>query len=602
MNDSSVSADSLPTRTLLLGLWRHLSRRRQLQVWLLLVLMLISGMAEMMSLGAVLPFLAAITDTQRLWDLPVIQDLAGTFGLTSANQLLLPATFVFASVAVLAALIRIINLWLNGRLAAAVGTDLSCEAFRRTLYQPYVVHVQRNSAAAIATSTTQTAATVVSLYALLRLVMSTVVATCLLAGLLIIDAPLATAAAATFVTAYLSLFILTRRELRVNSKKIADASIQQVKALQEGLGAIREVLLDGNQPYYLKLYRDADYPQRHFQARNVFLGSFPRFALEALGIVSLAMFAGFISYQKGNSASAVPIIGAFALGAQRLLPALQQVYSGYTALKGHNAAIHDVLLMLDQPISPEVNITDFTDASLNHCIQFEHVDFCYQANETSNVLNQINLNIRSGEKIGIIGPTGSGKSTLIDLIMGLLPPSSGRIMIDGLDLHESGHPERLLSWRSKIAHVPQTIYLSDSSIAENIAFGVPGRSIDMSQVKLAALGAQLSSFIESCPDGYNTFVGERGVRLSGGQRQRIGIARALYKDARVILFDEATSALDSDTEAAVMNSIDGLNSESTIIIIAHRLSTIQSCDRVIKLVDGTIALDGPPSLVLEAQA
>ena len=191
------------------------------------------------------------------------------------------------------------------------------------------------------------------------------------------------------------------------------------------------------------------------------------------------------------------------------MPALQQVYSGYTALKGHNAAIHDVLLMLDQPISPEVNITDFTDASLNHCIQFEHVDFCYQANETSNVLNQINLNIRSGEKIGIIGPTGSGKSTLIDLIMGLLPPSSGRIMIDGLDLHESGHPERLLSWRSKIAHVPQTIYLSDSSIAENIAFGVPGRSIDMSQVKLAALGAQLSSFIESCPDGYNTFVGER---------------------------------------------------------------------------------------------
>ena len=300
MNDSSVSADSLPTRTLLLGLWRHLSRRRQLQVWLLLVLMLISGMAEMMSLGAVLPF----------WLLLLILKGFGTFlsykiwqvpsGLTSANQLLLPATFVFASVAVLAALIRIINLWLNGRLAAAVGTDLSCEAFRRTLYQPYVVHVQRNSAAAIATSTTQTAATVVSLYALLRLVMSTVVATCLLAGLLIIDAPLATAAAATFVTAYLSLFILTRRELRVNSKKIADASIQQVKALQEGLGAIREVLLDGNQPYYLKLYRDADYPQRHFQARNVFLGSFPRFALEALGhsFVSYVCWLYFLSKRK----------------------------------------------------------------------------------------------------------------------------------------------------------------------------------------------------------------------------------------------------------------------------------------------------------------
>ena len=193
----------------------------------------------------------------------------------------------------------------------------------------------------------------------------------------------------------------------------------------------------------------------------------------------------------------------------------------------------------------------------------------------------------------MIGSTGSGKSTIVDILMGLLTPTAGQLLVDGADLHDPEHPERLASWRASIAHVPQSIYLADSSIAENIAFGVPRNEIDLDRVKFAAEQAQIASFIESSSDSYNSFVGERGIRLSGGQRQRIGIARALYKQARVLVLDEATSALDTCTEQAVMDAVDVLNQELSIVMIAHRLSTVQGCDRVLKVNNGTLVDDGP---------
>jgi len=271
------------TRTLLRGIWGHLSRRRRIQLALLLLVMLASGGAELVSLGAVLPFLAVLSDPERLWQQPLIQALAARLGFTAASDLLLPATLAFAAAAVLAALIRLTNLWLNGRLAAAVGSDLSCEAYRRTLYQPYGVHVQRNSAAVITGTTTQIGRTVAALTALLQLITAAVVALGLLTGLLLIDWPVALGAAALFGSVYGLLAITARKELRRNSQRIAAAAKQQIKALQEGLGAIRDVLLDGNQRTYVEIYRQADRPQRQLQAKNQFLGAFPRYAVEALG-------------------------------------------------------------------------------------------------------------------------------------------------------------------------------------------------------------------------------------------------------------------------------------------------------------------------------
>ena len=218
------------------------------------------------------------------------------------------------------------------------------------------------------------------------------------------------------------------------------------------------------------------------------------------------------------------------------------------------------------------------------------------------VLDGLSFEIKKGQRVGLIGSTGSGKSTTVDLLMGLLEPSSGQITVDGDSINNHAEPELLIAWRAAIAHVPQMIYLADRSIAENIAFGVADAQLDLERVKLAAQQAQIAEFIESSPHGYNTFVGERGIRLSGGQRQRIGIARALYKQARVLVFDEATSALDNATESALMEAIEGLSRELTIVMIAHRLSTVQRCDRVIELEAGRLKRQGTYEQVVVARS
>lgn len=579
----------------MLGLWTHVSQRRRIQLGLLLVVILASGGAELVSLGAVLPFLAVLTNPETLWQQPLMQPLAAQFGFTRASDLLLPATLTFAVAAVLAALIRLTNLWLNGRLAAAIGSDLSCEAYRRTLYQPYEVHVQRNSAEVITSTTTQIGSTVVAINSLLLLISSALVGAGLLIGLLLIDAAVALCTAALFGIAYTLLGIANRRELRRNGQKIAKASSQQLKALQEGLGSIRDVLLDSSQSAYIQIYQQADRPQRLLQAKNNFLSVFPRYAFEALGMVAIALLGGLLVLQRGSGASVIPLLGALALGAQRLLPALQQIYSSWALLKASNAAIHAVLAMLDQPLPSLVQATK--PSLLHDRVRFEGVHFCYLS-EQPEVLRGLDLEIRRGERIGLIGSTGSGKSTTVDLLMGLLAPTSGKVLVDGKDLHDPAHPQRLVAWRAAIAHVPQSIYLADSSIAENIAFGVPREKIDLARVQQAASQAQIASFIESSPEGYSLLVGERGVRLSGGQRQRIGIARALYKKAQVLVFDEATSALDTATEQALMDAVNKLSNTLTIVMIAHRLSTVKCCDRVIRLDDGLVEACGSPDSVI----
>ena len=589
MPTSSVTIPPPSTRTLLLGIWGHISRRRRIQLCLLLCVMLASGGAELVSLGSVLPFLAVLSDPERLWQHPLVQALASRAGLSQSSELLLPATLAFAMAAVLTALIRLANLWLNGRLAAAVGSDLSCEAYRRTLYQPYGVHLQRNSAAVITATTTQISRTVSALTSLLQLITAAVVTLGLLAGLLLIDWAVALGAAVLFGSLYGLLAITTRKELRRNSQRIAAAARQQIKALQEGLGAIRDVLLDGSQRTYVDVYRQADWPQRQLQAKNVFLSVFPRYAVEAIGLVAIALLGWLLLMQQGSGVDVIPLLGALALGAQRLLPALQQMYHNWSGVKSCIADLAGVLEMLNQPLPTQVNVAE--PLPLREGIRLQGVHFRYGP-EQPEVLQGLDLEIRRGERIGLIGITGSGKSTTVDLLMGLLAPTAGKVLVDGVDLHDPAHPQRLAAWRAAIAHVPQSIYLADSSIAENIAFGVPRQQIDLARVKQAAVQAQIASFIEGSDQGYQSFVGERGIRLSGGQRQRIGIARALYKQARVLVFDEATSSLDTSTEEAVMAAVEGLSKELTIVLIAHRLSTLKRCDRILKLERGIVSGDG----------
>jgi ATP-binding cassette subfamily B protein len=357
------------------------------------------------------------------------------------------------------------------------------------------------------------------------------------------------------------------------------------------------VLLDGTQPVYCDQYRQVDRRLRQAQCNNTFISQSPRFVMEALGMVLIAVLAYVLSLRAGGIAPSLPVLGALALGAQRLLPALQQAYSAWQSIAGNQASLADVMGLLDQPLPEELLLPLPPPLHFSRAIRFEAVRFRYDA-QAPWVVDGLDFTIPKGARVGFVGSTGSGKSTTLDLLMGLLPPSQGRILIDDVELSSRG----IRAWQQAIAHVPQSIYLADATLAENIAFGVRPEAIDSSRVHEAARQAQIADFIEAGAGGYQARVGERGVRLSGGQRQRIGIARALYKRASVLVFDEATSALDNATEQSVMNTIDGLDRELTILMIAHRLTTVQHCDMIIELDHGKVVAIGTYAELLDRSA
>jgi ATP-binding cassette subfamily B protein len=309
--------------------------------------------------------------------------------------------------------------------------------------------------------------------------------------------------------------------------------------------------------------------------------------MEAFGMALIAAFVLVLSLRPGGVTAALPILGMLALGAQRLLPLMQQIYSNWSAVDGGKFALADVLTLLDQPLPADVNQPAPQPLKLRSSICFDNVRFRYEINGPW-VIDGVDFVIQAGARVGLIGHTGSGKSTAIDLLMGLLEPTQGRILVDGNPISL----DHRRAWQLSVAHVPQNIFLADATIAENIAFGIPSDEIDIERVRKASEQARIAEFIESRPEAYNSTVGERGVRLSGGQRQRICIARALYKQANVLIFDEATSALDNETEQAVMQVIEDLSKDLTLIIIAHRLTTLKNCTQILELGGGRIKRAG----------
>jgi ABC-type multidrug transport system fused ATPase/permease subunit len=578
---------------LLACLWQHLNRRRQRQFWLLIGLMIVSAFAEVISMGAVLPFLSVLVSPDLVFNHPIVADMALTWGITSADQLVLPLTITFAALALIAGAIRMLLLWVSSQLASACGADLSIKVYRSTLFQPYHVHVTRNSSAVISgLGKVETAANLLS--QLLILISAIVLLLAIMIALIAIDPMVASVAALGFGGSYGLISWLARRQLYRNSQRIAHEQTQIIKAIQEGLGGIRDVLLDATQLVYCAVYRKADMPLRKAKANNVFISGSPRPAMEALGMVLIAVLAYVLTRQTGGIATALPVLGALALGAQRLLPALQQSYSAWSNITGSHASLADAIALLDQPLPIELLQPAPAPRPFQDSVRFDDVRFRYTSDGPW-VLDCLNLTIPKGARIGFVGSTGSGKSTTLDLLMGLLIPSEGGLLVDGQPI--SGN--HLRAWQRTIAHVPQGIYLADTTLAENIAFGVPYDDIDLNRVRQAARQAQIADFIESSPEGYQAYVGERGIRLSGGQRQRIGIARALYKQASVLVFDEATSALDNATEQSVMTSIEGLNRDLTILIIAHRLTTVQRCDTIVELEHGRVVAQGTYEQLLD---
>jgi len=570
-------------------LWRHFSIRRQRQLAFLLLLMIVASFAEVLSIGAVFPFLAALTSPERLYSSTSLAPVIQVMQIDSPQKLLLPLTVLFAGTALIAGVMRILLLKISTSLSFEIGADISMGIYERTLHQPYTVHISRSSSEVINGISGKTSSVIYNVITpSLTLLSSAVMLFAILLVLLLINPLVAILSFATFGLLYSVIVGYSRKKLSVYSDSVAKESTRVIKLLQDGLGGIRDILLDGSQKTYCDVYRDADRFLRNSQAKITFIAQSPRYAMEAIGMMLIALLAFMMTSQsEGGVATAIPIIGALALGAQRLLPVLQQAFNSWACILGSQSSLEDTLNLLDQPLPELENRLIVNPITFNEKIRLNQIYFKY-SEDLPTVLKNLSLEIPKGSRVGFIGTTGSGKSTLLDILMGLLIADTGTLEVDGKIISKRNQH----FWQAHIAHVPQAIFLSDSTIEENIAFGIPLNEIDHSRVIYAANQAQISDLIDSLPLQYKTLVGERGVRLSGGQRQRIGIARALYKQADVIVFDEATSALDNETENEVMQAIESLSDRLTIIMVAHRLSTLRSCNKIVELGNGGVVKVG----------
>jgi ABC-type multidrug transport system fused ATPase/permease subunit len=571
------------TLPILFKVWKHITPKRQKQFYFLMILIILSSFTEILSISAVIPFLVALMSPEKFYKMEFIQTITNFFNIYP-EQLLLPLTVIFCFVVLCAAVIRLVLLKTSTVVAFAAGADLSADIYRKTLYQPYSSHLARNSSEIISGITIKTNAVIYSaIVPTITLITSTFLFLSILGVLLYMDPTISLTMFFCFGLIYGFMIYFTGAKKIQNSQKISQESNNAIKTLQEGLGGIRDVLIDGTQDIYCSLYKKADWRLRQAQGNNLFVSQSPRFVVEAVGIILIVVLAFFLSNQPNGLESALPILGAMALGMQRLLPAIQQAYSSWSSVQGGHELLKDTLYLLDQPLPSYLEISSSFQVDFQENIKLENIWFRYDESMPW-VLRDLNLNIPKGVKMGFIGETGAGKSTLLDIIMGLLSPTKGIVNVDSITITQN----YLNTWRNHIAHVPQVIYLADTSIEENIAFGIPKELIDRKRVKEAAIRAQIEEVIQNLPKGYETIVGERGVRLSGGQRQRIGIARALYKKAKIIILDEATSALDSKTEEAVMQAITECDEQYTLLVIAHRISTLKNCSKIIKLHNGSV--------------
>jgi ATP-binding cassette subfamily B protein len=557
--------------------------------------MLVSAIMEVANLAAVIPFLSALSNPVSLLEKQHWQPALTFFEIGSASKLVLLLTMTFIIITVINNLLRMLVLYIQTYLSARIATEIGCLVYEHILLQPYEYHIRQNSSDLITLISTDTATISNGVMGPLLLVISNgMIAVGLLIGLLVLDPIAMLVALLALGIAYLLIYRLRQKALVHSSQLMTQNNQQQIKIVQESLGGIQNVILANTYPFFQNLYARSNYAVQDAYASILLTSSMPRYGIEMIAMVFIGVLALSL-VKSGNFEAVIPILGGLALGVYRLLPALQQLFSALARAQGARASLIRVLTAIKRPIDPVLKMTDVRPLHLSDKMQLEHVWFHYEQDNRW-ILQDLDLTINSCTTVGFVGATGSGKSTTVNVILGLLQPQKGRIVVDGEPLWG----QQLRAWQLGVAYVPQSIFLADTTIANNIAFGIAPHLIDYDRVLEAAKLARIDEYIEGLPAKYETILGERGVRLSGGQQQRIGIARALYSQASMIIFDEATSSLDTKTEKEVMAAIEGLRHTVTMILIAHRLSTIQTCDRIFEFQDGRIVAAGTYNELLKS--
>jgi ABC-type multidrug transport system fused ATPase/permease subunit len=588
---SRSTAGKLWSSTLVM-MFGWLSPQRRLDLAVLVILALVGAIAELATLGVVTTFVAALAGavpgrSNPVWRLVVVDPQM------PGPHVMMRLTAVLIGVVLAAATLRLTLSWATVRFSQRTGHDILMRVYRRVLHQPYRYHLLRNSSDVLAVPQSVDGVVDGVMQRVVDIATSSVLAVAIVCGLFLLDWQVALLAAVSLGGAYTALSRLAHRHVATHSRTVSLNRRLRLQAMQEGIGGIRDILLHAGQAGHLARFRGVDGTVREALERNSRWVHLPRHLVEALGIGVIAGLAVVTTAKSGRVSDALPVMGGVALGLQRLLPLLQHIHAGRLDILSQIGSIEHVRQLIDAPLPSHAEQPGDPDAvPFTHTLALRDVGFRYRENSRW-VFRHLSLTVPRGARVGISGETGCGKSTLLDVVMGLLEPSEGRLEVDGVPLT----PETMRHWQARLAHVPQSIFLADSSLADNIAFGEAPERVDLVRVASAAQRAGLHDFVATLPEGYRTEVGERGVRLSGGQRQRVGIARALYRNADVLILDEATSALDTSTESRVMSAISSLGPDITVLIVAHRLSTLERCAiRVHMSTDGPMTVSDSPAI------
>ena len=579
-------------------LFNLLTPSQRKRFYVLQILVAIMAVLEIFGVASMIPFMAVVGDMSQLQEDTLIAQIYKSSGITSESQFVfILGVFVLLALSI-STIISMFTVWKLSIFAHQIGTELADRLYTHYLKQGWLFHASGSSAQLtkkIATETTRVTANI--LVPLMHMNSKILLVFLLSLSIFIYNPKVAMIGISIFVATYIILFRIVRTRLASFGKATSDVTEQRFRLMNEGFGGIKDVLLLG---------RDADFIGRFNKTGNILAYSLgttnaiiqiPRYLVEliAFGSIILLILYLMVSYEA-NLGIILPILSIYAVGAIKLLPAFQQIYGSIGVIKANLAAFDSIREDLNNSfrVEPKKEIIEKKYLNPKQQISLENIAFTYP-NKEEPTLNQLSMTIPANSVIGVVGPSGAGKSTLIDIFLGLIEPQEGQLIVD----HTIINSQNRRSWQNSIGFVAQSIFLSEGTIAENIAFGISHDQIDLEQVQKVIKLAYLDEFVQTLNDGVDTRVGERGVQLSGGQRQRIGIARALYHKAEVIVFDEATSSLDGVAEKMIMDAIHDFSGQKTIILIAHRLKTVQKCDKIFFINNGKVDDQGTYQELLE---
>lgn len=549
------------------------------------------ALVEVVGVGSIGPFLAVVTNPPMIHSNPYLLWAYETFGFSSEAQFVIAlgcAVIVFTVLRnIVAAVVRYAEIRFGQMRAHSISTRL----LARYLSQPYAFFLNRNSSELTRNILGEVQETVKNyLIPLLECLTKSVITFSILIFLIALDPLVAAVMTLALGGVYGSVYAVTRMRLFKIGRLRLEANKRRFQVVSEVLGGIKDAKLMGKENVFLEEYKKPSRKIARYVTLKTVYGNLPKYVLDSIVFSMIILVVLWFIHDSGDLEGAVAMVSIYAVAGYRLMPTLDALYKNIAKLRGSQPAVE--LIYRELMSNPDAGFLGPKTApprmNLDEAISLEKVSFSYPGAETE-VIRDLTIRIEKNTTVGFVGPTGCGKTTTVDIILGLLSPLSGDLCIDGVPVTT----ENVRNWQAGVGYVPQHIYLSDDTIARNIAFGVPHKQIDPDRLRRAAETANLLSFIEQeLPQGFDTLVGERGVRLSGGQRQRIGIARAVYHDPAVLVMDEATSALDNVTEAQVMTAIDNLSHKKTILLIAHRISTVKNCDNIILLDKGSVAAQG----------